>query len=142
MNNLAVKLHSIDDKVMFSAIARETSGIVIDYFPPLGTGKGYTSLELLMVSFGSCVSATLLTVLRHRMKKIISGISTEVEGTVREEHPKTLDHILLRLNIKASDLTETEVRENLKVLEDKLCPVWAMIKGNITIAVEVTISPF
>jgi len=140
MSDLMVKLQSIDDKAMYSATARENPAIVIDYFPPVGTGKGYTSLELLMASFASCVSTTLLSVLRYKKKKIVSDISTEVEGTVREVHPKALEHILLRLKIKAKDLTETEVRETLIVLEEKLCPVWAMIKGNVTVSVEVEIS--
>ena len=140
MSDLMVKLQSIDDKAMYSATARENPAIVIDYFPPVGTGKGYTSLELLMASFGSCVSTTLLSVLRYKKKKIVSDISAEVEGTVREVHPKALEHILLRLKIKAKDLTETEVRETLIVLEEKLCPVWAMIKGNVTVSVEVEIS--
>jgi len=140
MSDLMVKLQSIDNKAMYSATARENPAIVIDYFPPVGTGKGYTSLELLMASFASCVSTTLLSVLRYKKKKIVSDISTEVEGTVREVHPKALEHILLRLKIKAKDLTETEVRETLIVLEEKLCPVWAMIKGNVTVSVEVEIS--
>lgn len=140
MSDLMVKLQSIDDKAMFSATARENPAMVIDYFPPVGTGKGYTSLELLMASFGSCVSTTLLTVLRYKKKKVVDGISMEVEGTMREVHPKALEHILLRLDIKAKDLTETEVRETLSILEDSLCPVWTMIKGNVAISVEVEIS--
>ena len=140
MNDLLVKLHAVDENVKFMATARENPEIVIDYFPPIGTGKGYTSMELLMASFGSCVSTVLLTVLRHKMKKTVSGISAEVSGTMREEHPKTLEHMLLRLKINAKELTETEVRETLKVLEDKLCPVWAMIKGNVTVDVEIEIS--
>ncbi len=140
MSDLMVKLQSIDDKAMLDITARENPPIVCDYFPPVGTGKGYTSLELLMASFGSCVSTTLLAALRYRKKKVVDGISTEVEGTVREVHPKALEHILLRLNIKAEDLTEAEVREMLLVLEDNLCPVWAMIKGNVTVSVEVEIS--
>ena len=140
MSDLMVKLQSIDNKAMYSATARENPAIVIDYFPPVGTGKGYTSLELLMASFASCVSTTLLSVLRYKKKKIVSDISAEVEGTVREVHPKALEHILLRLKIKAKDLTETEVRETLIVLEEKLCPVWAMMKGNVSVSVEVEIS--
>lgn len=69
MDTLNVKLQTIDEKAMFSATARENPEITIDYFPPVGTGKGYTSLELLMASFGSCVSTTLLSLLRYRMKK-------------------------------------------------------------------------
>jgi len=139
MSDLMVNLQSIDDKAMYSATARENPAIVIDYFPPVGTGKGYTSLELLMASFASCVSTTLLSVLRYKKKKVVSDISAEVEGTVREVHPKALEHILLRLKIKAKDLTETEVRETLIVLEEKLCPVWAMMKGNVSVSVEVEI---
>lgn len=48
MSDLSVKLQLIDDKAMLSATARENPAIVMDYFPPIGTGKGYTSLELLM----------------------------------------------------------------------------------------------
>jgi len=139
MSDLMVNLQSIDDKAMYSATARENPAIVIDYFPPVGTGKGYTSLELLMASFASCVSTTLLSVLRYKKKKVVNDISAEVEGTVREVHPKALEHILLRLKIKAKDLTETEVRETLIVLEEKLCPVWAMMKGNVSVSVEVEI---
>ncbi len=104
MHDLTVKLQTIDDKVKLRATARENPEVIIDYFPPIGTGMGYTSLELLMAAFGSCVSATLITILRHRMKKTVSGITTEVEGTVREEHPKALSHILLRLKIVAQGL--------------------------------------
>ena len=138
-NTLSVKLQTIDDKAMFSATARENPAVVIDYFPPVGTGKGYTSLELLMISFGSCASTVLMTLLRYKMKKSVSGISAEVNGTVCEEHPKALSHILLRLKIQEKDLTEAEVQEALKVTEDTMCPVWAMIKGNVTVDVETEI---
>ncbi len=140
MNTLTVKIQSIDDKVMFSATARENPEVVIDYFPPIGTGRGYTSLELLMASFGSCVSTALLTLLRYRMKKQVNGISVEMKGTVREEHPKALQHILLALKIKAKDLLEAEAREALQIAEDKMCPVWSMIKGNVEVDIEIEIS--
>jgi putative redox protein len=141
MNNiLTVRLKTIDDKAMFSAEARENPAVVIDYFPPIGAAKGYTSLELLMMSFGSCVCTTLLSLLRYRMKKSIDGISGEVDGIVREEHPKALERISLRLHIRAKDLTETEVREALKNAEDSVCPVWAMIKGNVALDIETEIS--
>jgi putative redox protein len=138
-STLTVKLETIDDKAMFNATARENPPIVVDYFPPVGSGKGYTSLELLMISFGSCVSTTLMSILRHRMKKSVSGISADAHGTVREEHPKSLRHILLRLKIHADDVTEAEVQEALKTAENLVCPVWAMIKGNVDVNVETEI---
>ena len=55
MNDLLVKLHTVDENVMFKATARENPEIVIDHFTPIGTGNGYASMELLMASFGSCM---------------------------------------------------------------------------------------
>jgi len=140
MNDITVKLQTIDDKVMFRATARENPAVVIDGVPPVGTGNGYTPMELLMASFGSCVGATLISFLRRKMNKEVDGISIEVEGTKRNEHPKAVERILLRLNITAKDLTEGEVRQALNKLEEKLCPIWAMMKGNVKVDAEIAIS--
>ncbi len=139
METMNVRLQTIDDKVKLCVTARENPEIIIDYRPPIGNGNGYMSLELLMVAFGSCVNTTLLTLLRHKMKKTVIGITTELEGTQRTEHPMALSHILLKLKIKARDLTETEVLDTLAMLEEKMCPVWAMIKGNVEITTETEI---
>ena len=139
MDTLTVNLKSLDDKAMFSATARDNPQIVVDYFPPVGTGQGYTSLELLMASFGSCVSTTLLTLLRHKMQKTVDGITVQVIGEVRDNHPKALEQMNVTLDIKAKDLTEGEVRQALKAAEDAVCPVWAMLKGNVEIEIEVEI---
>jgi len=140
MKDLTVKLQTIDDKVMFRAAARENPAVVIDGVPPVGTGNGYTPMELLLASFGSCVGATLISFLRRKMNKEVDGISIEVEGTKRDEHPKAVERILLRLNITAKDLTEGEVRQALNKLEEKLCPIWAMMKGNVKVDAEISIS--
>jgi len=139
MDTLTVKMQTIDEKAMFSATARDNPEIIIDYFPPIGSGKGYTSLELFLASFGSCVSTTLLSLLRYRMKKKADGVEVELEGTVRKEHPKALEHILLTLTVKSNELSEAEAMEALKVAEDKLCPVWSMIKGNVNVDAKIEI---
>lgn len=136
MDKINVKLQSTDDKVMFSATARNNPPIIIDYFPPVGTGAGYTSLELVMAGFGSCVATTLLTVLRHRMGKPVDGIGVEVNGTVRNEHPKALEKMEVMLAIRSGGVGEAEVGESLKVAEELLCPVWAMIKGNVEVDIK------
>lgn len=140
MDTLTVKLKSIDERTKYSATARENPEIIIDYFPPIGSGKGYTSLELLMASFASCVSSTLLSLLRYRMKKKVDGIVVAAKGTVREEHPKALKHILLNMTLKSKELSEAEALEALKAAEDKMCPVWSMIKGNVDVDVKIEIS--
>ncbi len=84
MNTLEVKLKTVGDKVMFRAEARENPPITVDYFPPVGTEQGYTSLELLMASFGSCLGTSLLTLLRFRMKKTV-----EIQGVISLEKAMT-----------------------------------------------------
>ncbi len=143
MEKLNVKLKSLDDKVMFGATARSNPQVVIDYFPPVGTGQGYTSLELLMASFGSCISTALLTLLRYRLQKTVKGISVEMEGEVSENHPKKLDRIHTVLHIESgatTDLTDQQVQQMLKVAEDSICPVWAMLKGNVEIDITTIIA--
>ncbi|MDR2942604.1 MAG: OsmC family protein [Treponema sp.] len=139
MADITVKLQTIDDKSMYNATARETPKIVIGYFPPGETGKGYTSLELLMASFGSCVSTILLTLLRFRMKKFASGLSAKANGIVKKEQPKALQNLSLFLKIDAKDLKEAELQEALKVAESEICPVWSMLKGNVAIDVKAEI---
>jgi putative redox protein len=140
MDTINIKLKTIDDKAMFSATARDNPELIIDYFPPVGTGNGYTSLELLMASFASCVSTTILSLLRHKMQKTVDGISINVNGTVRESHPKALENMHVGLNIKANNLSEDDVQHALKISEESFCPVWSMIKGNVTIDFDVSIS--
>ena len=139
MDTLSITLQSSDEKAKLSATARDNPPVIIDYFPPVGTGQGYTSLELLMAAFGSCVSTTILSLLRYRMKKTVAGVTAEVSGIVRDSHPKALESMKATLHIKADDLSETEAAQAVKTAEDGICPVWAMIKGNVDIDVVIKI---
>ena len=139
-NVLKVELQLIDEKVKFLAKARTNPELVIDYFPPFGTGEGYTSMELLLASFSSCVSTTMLTILRAKMSRTISALHITANGTVREEHPKSLSHIHVKLDITSCDLEDAEVKNALVIAEEKLCPVWAMSKGNVVVDVSFQIN--
>lgn len=139
-NFLEINLNSIDDKVKFSAVSRANPEVIIDYFPPFGAGEGYTSLELLLFSFASCVSATLAIILRGQMERNIASLSAKAKGYVKEEHPKAFSKIELELVIESPDAQEAEVEKTLIALENKLCPVWAMIKGNVEIETSFSIA--
>jgi putative redox protein len=138
MQTLSVNLESLDDKAMLAATAGENPRIVIDFHPPVGTGKGYTSMELLMAAYGSCVNTVLVSILRHRMKKTVHGFSIEVGGTPRESHPKSLESMTTVIRLKAEGVTQEEADKALADAE-KICPVGAMLKGNVAIDVSVEI---
>jgi len=139
-NDLAVSLHTVNDKVKFTADSRNNPAITVDYFPPLGNGEGYTSLELLMISFASCIGSTLLAILRAIMHKNVDSLQISAKGAVREEHPRVFSHIQLDLFFKSEDAGEADVKKALVIAEEKLCPVWNMLKGNVEISVSYVIS--
>jgi len=138
-DHLEVSLNTVNDKVRFSAAAGENPEVFIDYFPPLGDGEGYTSLELLLISFASCASTTVLGYLRSILKKSVSSLQAKAAGDVRADHPKVLRNIDLSLTIQSEDVAESDVEMALKAAETRLCPVWAMLKGNVEIHIGYTI---
>jgi putative redox protein len=137
---LETTLTAIDDKVKFAAAARTNPEIVIDFFPPFGSAEGYTSLELLISSLASCISSTLLIILRKQMNRSITAYSVCTKGHVKETHPKALSKIELDLSITSADTQEEDVAKTLVALEEKLCPVWAMLKGNVEVEVRFSIT--
>jgi len=132
---IEINLTTVNDKVKLAASARENETVSIDYFPPYGGAEGYTSLELLLISLASCLSVTVLTLVRGRMRKSIASLHARAWGTVKEQHPKSFSHIRLALTVKSPDLEEAELAKAVAVSEEKLCPVWDMLRGNVEIEV-------
>jgi putative redox protein len=132
---LEVSLRTVNDKVKFAAWSDDRPEISIDYIPPVGDGEGYTSLELLLFSFTSCVSTLLLHYLRSILKRDVVSLQAKAIGDVRSEHPKSLSRIQVALTLQSPDAEESDVKTALKAAESRLCPVWAMIKGNVEIEV-------
>ena len=132
----SVKL--IDSKVRFSATADSNPEIILDYIPPIGSGKGYMPLQLFLISFASCAAATVAALLR-KFGRHIDGMKVDVSGTRHMQHPTSFDKILLKFEFVSEDLTDTDVRNAIDKSEEKYCPVWTMIKGNVEVAAEFVI---
>ncbi len=138
MTDKSVELNSsitlINDKLHFNAIVENNEPISIDYTPPQGDNLGYTSLELLLLSLSSCVGSAVLTFLR-KMKKTITGCEIIASGIRRTEHPIGFKKIILTISLKSSDTSVEDLKKVLLLAEDKYCPVWAMLKGNVEIEI-------
>ncbi|MBK7131560.1 MAG: OsmC family protein [Bacteroidales bacterium] len=132
---LSASVKLINDKLNFSGIVEGNSPISIDYIPPLGDNLGYTSLELLLLSLSSCVGSAMLLFLR-RMQKTISEFEITAKGVRNEGHPTGFKSILMNIHIKSPDVNEADLKKVIELAEDKYCPVWAMIKGNVIIDFE------
>lgn len=134
--NSSIKL--INEKLHFSAKVDGNEPISIDYTPPLGDNLGYTSLELLLLSLSSCVGSAVLTFLR-RMRKTITDCEIHAQGFRRDEHPTCFKNIILTIDLKSADTTAVDLENVIKMSEEKYCPVWAMLKGNVEIEIRYNI---
>lgn len=130
----------VNDKLNFKAAVDGNQPISIDYTPPLGDNLGYTSLELLLLSLSSCVGSSVITFLR-KMRKTINGCKIHAKGIRREEHPTCFSKIYLTIDLRSSDTEACDMDKVLRLAEDTYCPVWAMMKGNVTIDIRYNIIP-
>ena len=74
------------------------------------------------------------------MKKTITACEINSKGIRKDEHPTGFKKIVVEINIKSSDVSESDIAEVLKMAEEKYCPVWSMIKGNVEIEIESNVS--
>ena len=119
----------INNKLHFTGTAGSNDPVSIDYIAPLGDDKGYTSLELLLLSFSSCLGSAMLTFLR-RMNKTISACEIMSKGIRNQEHPTGFKSIHVNIVLTSPDVAEADMKKVIALAEEKYCPVWAMIKGN------------
>jgi putative redox protein len=131
-NLVEAKVKLINDKIKFSCKAKDNPEIIADYIPPLGNNEGYMPLELFLISLAACTSGTVLPLLRA-MRKTISGFEMKIEGVRREEHPTCFSRIIMDMEIRSNDLEPGDLDKALKLVEEKYCPVWAMIKNNVVV---------
>jgi putative redox protein len=135
--NTSIKL--INDRLNFIATVDQNEPVSIDYIQPLGDNLGYTSMELLLLSLTSCIGSSILTFLR-KMNKTINGCEIKARGLRKDEHPTGFKNIIVEIDLKSPDVTETDMSKVIALSEDKYCPVWSMLKGNTTIEVNFTVN--
>lgn len=136
---LSATVKLINDRLNFSGIVEGNNPISIDYIPPIGDNLGYTSLELLLLSLSSCIGSAILVFLR-KMQKSISEFEITAKGFRNEEHPTGFKSILMNIHLKSPDVNETDLKKVIGLAEEKYCPVWSMIKGNVGIEFKYSIT--
>ena len=132
---LEVSVDSTNQKLGYTGALRSHPAIPIDYIPPFGDGQGYTPLELLLMSLAACSGGTIGLLLRET-GKTISGIKVNTKGIRREQHPTSLQKIFLEFVVTSGDVSDADMQKVIKLAEESVCPVWAMVKGNAEIVTE------
>lgn len=128
-----IQLDLIDDKVKFRAVSQGNpdTPVIFDYAPPLGSGEGFTGIEMLSMNFAACVSTAILGLLK-RKGRAVADYEMSVTGHKHEE-PLYLEAIEFAAWVGSADATEADLQEVLAWAE-KISPVWLAMKGNVRIS--------
>lgn len=129
---LEIKGTLIDEKVRFDAVARDNPSVQCDFFPPIGTGQGYTGLEVLLMGLAVCSATTVVYLLRKTGREV-TGCEVAAKGHTRELPEVGFDTASLHFNLSSPDLTGGDVERALETARDSACPVWQMVKGNFDV---------
>ena len=137
-NLLEVSLNLVNEKMHIIGQAGNNEPIHTDYISPYGDNLGYMPLQLFLISLGACASGSVLVLLR-KMQKNIKGLEVKAYGKRRTLHPTCFESITLDFHIVSPDLRPEDMDKAIAMSEASICPVWAMIKGNVNVLTTYTI---
>lgn len=139
-NILTVHTEMLNAKMQYRSTIPGFEPIISDYPEPLGDHQGPCSLELFLVAFTTCTGNAISHILRKK-RKDVQGLSIKATGRKRTEHPLNFETITLEIHLSSPDTNQDELDRAIFLAEEKLCPVWNMIKGNVTVTVVANIAP-
>ena len=101
--------------------------VTMDY--PLEPGQavaGLTPLKLLLVSLTGCIGNTVPMLLAKRSQPV-RGLQVIAKGQRRDEHPTVFTRIDVEFVLHGA-LDPEVVEHCIALADEKLCPVWAMLR--------------
>jgi putative redox protein len=107
--------------------------VTIDY--PLEPGQpvaGLTPLKLLLASLAGCAGNTVPMLLAKRGQPV-RGLEVTARGQRRDEHPSVFTRIDVEF-VLHGDLDPEVVEHCITLADERLCPVWAMLRPATPIA--------
>jgi uncharacterized OsmC-like protein len=96
-------------------------------YPPKPGGDA-TPLEVLLASLAACAANTLSLVLCRKMGAKVDSLHVEAKAERRAEHPTVLTEIELVYILRGEGLATETVERAVRMAEDQLCPVLAMLR--------------
>jgi putative redox protein len=104
----------------------------MDY--PIEDGEitaGPTPLTILLASLAACSLNSAMVVLK-KMQQPVTGMEVEARAARRTEHPTVLSDISLEFVVEGN-VDPAAMGRALQLSEERLCPVWNMLKSSTSI---------
>jgi putative redox protein len=110
-----------------------TFHLLMDYpMEPDQIAAGPTPLTVLLESLAACSLNSVLVVLK-KMQQPVAGLEVEVRALRRTEHPTVLTGISLDFAVSGDGVDPAAMTRALQLSEERLCPVWNMLKASTSI---------
>jgi putative redox protein len=128
-----LSVHAVHEGEMRIRATAGAHAVIMDYpMRPDQQAAGLTPLQLLLASLAGC-SGNALAILLRKAKQPVAGIEVRARGDRREQHPTVLTSIALEFLVRGAGVDPEAVALALRASEEKICPVWAMLKGGTPI---------
>lgn len=135
------KIQLVDEKLRFEGNCPErpeVAAVSIDAAEPIGTGAGYSPVDLLLMGLTSCVTMSLVGLLRRKGKTITTAAAA-TQGFMRTQPQRALARAELDIRLTAEGVEEEEILDTLKAQKVATSAVWARLSGSMDIHVAVTV---
>jgi len=129
-----LSVHAVHQGAMRVQASNGMHEVRMDY--PLQPGEeciGLTPLQMLMASLAACSANSLMIVLNRKLNQPVTGLEVDVRALRAEQHPTVLTEIALDFQVRGNGVAPEAVAKAISISEDKLCPVWNMLKGGTPI---------
>jgi hypothetical protein len=93
----------------------------------------FSTRRRLFFSWMAACSATAILPLLRRMKKTIAAFHVNASGVRRTQHPTSFERIDIEFILTSPDAALADLQKAARLAEESICPVWAMLKGNVDI---------
>jgi len=128
-----LKVHAAHHGGMRVVASDGNFDVLMDYPVDAGeTSAGPTPLTMLLASLAACSLNSILVVLK-RMHQPVEGVEVDASAVRSVEHPTVLTGISLEFTVKGEGVDPAAVGRALQLSEERLCPVWNMLKGGTPI---------
>lgn len=118
-----------------------TFNLLMDYpLEPDQSAAGPTPLTVLLESLAACSVNSVLVVLK-KMQQPVEGLEVEVRALRRTEHPTVLTSISLEFTVRGEGVDPAAVTRALQLSEERLCPIWNMLKAGTPIKAGFHVEP-